>query len=484
MPLQPNPSFATKPSASGSSPGAGALPLSALLLHAAAVVRGVLDGQSMATPLAKVPASPASARRGAQALAFHALRRLGMAQALLRALAPKRPRGDLESLLLVSLALLVQASTQATTHASGPTGSQALYDDHTVVDQAVGAARRLQAASAGFVNAVLRRFLRERVALQTDAARQHEEAAFNHPAWWVRRVRRDWPDDWAALLDQAHRHPPMTLRVHPRHGGADAYVARLLAVGLVARALPPLATDHGPVRLPQAVVLDRAVPVTQLPGFAEGHVSVQDAAAQAAAALLVGWLRARGAQAPLRVLDACAAPGGKTAHLLELDPTLQVVAVDSDAERMARVHDTLQRLGLADRAQCVVADASTLKPDQGLYDAILLDAPCTASGIVRRHPDIAWLRRDADVQALVKTQAALLDALWPLVAPGGCLLYATCSIFKAEGSEQIDAFLQRAPGPRPVLAPESIGHWRPLPDNPGETAAHDGFFYALLHHAS
>jgi 16S rRNA (cytosine967-C5)-methyltransferase len=258
-------------------------------------------------------------------------------------------------------------------------------------------------------------------------------------------------------------------------------VQRLAALGRHAALV-----DSAAGRFPggnEAVVLTEPCPVQQLPGFAEGEVSVQDAAAQVAAPLLLsgGPLRP-GA----RVLDACAAPGGKTAHLLEL-AELDLLALDSDPLRLARVQDTLNRLRL--HAELKAGDARRPASwwDGRPFDAILLDAPCTASGIVRRHPDVRWLRRPDDVTALARVQAELLDALWPLLAPGGHLLYATCSIFKTEGQAQIDAFLQRCPAGSATLAPQSPGHLLPSRDNapngePGRNSAlHDGFFYGLLH---
>jgi 16S rRNA (cytosine967-C5)-methyltransferase len=270
----------------------------------------------------------------------------------------------------------------------------------------------------------------------------------------------------------------MTLRVNARRGTAAAYVQRLAAAGRAASVLDQAAPGVTGPRA--AVLLAEPCPVQQLPGFAEGEVSVQDASAQLAAPLLPSG-------APLRpgarVLDACAAPGGKTAHLLELaEPDL--LALDSDPLRLARVQETLNRLHL--HAELRAGDARRPADwwDGRPFDAILLDAPCTASGIVRRHPDVRWLRHPGDVDSLARVQAEMLDALWPLLAPGGHLLYATCSIFKAEGQDQIDAFMQRCPAGAATLAPQSPGHLLPCRDNPDQqrpgAALHDGFFYGLL----
>ncbi|MBP5989421.1 MAG: 16S rRNA (cytosine(967)-C(5))-methyltransferase RsmB [Piscinibacter sp.] len=415
------------------------LPLAQLLTHAAAAVQAVRGGRNLDTALA---ACPAAARPGAQALAFHALRWLGGAQAVRAVLVPKAPPAALDALLLTALALLWPGS--------GPP-----YAEHTLVDQAVAAARQ----RGGFVNAVLRRFLREREALLAALA-SDPAARFNHPRWWVERLQRDWPAQWQAVLEADQQRAPLTLRVNARRGSAEAYVARLAEAGLAAQALPGT----------QAVVLAQPVPVTQLPGFADGDVSVQDAAAQRAAPLLIG----AGLPAGARVLDACAAPGGKTAHLLEL-ADLDVLALDSEAQRLERVHDTLQRLGLRSRTLAADAGDPSAWWDGVPFDAILLDAPCSASGIVRRHPDVRWLRRASDITALARTQARLLDALWPTLKRGGRLLYCTCSVFKAEGQDQIDAFLQRHGDAAPLAEPRSPGHLLPLPDNG------DGFFYGLLH---
>ncbi len=435
------------------------MPLARLLLATADAVSAVRAGRSLTDVLAAVPPER---RPGTQALAFHVMRWMGSAQAARSLLVPRPTPAPVDALIRSALALL------------WPTGEPPPYADHTLVDQAVGAARQRVPAAAGFVNAVLRRFVRERDAL-AEAARRGALGRWNHPEWWVERLRADWPQQWQAVLDADQRHPPMTLRVNARRGDAAGYVERLAAAGLAA------------VRIgPHAVQLRTPCPVPSLPGFADGDVSVQDAAAQRAAPLLLG----AGLPAKARVLDACAAPGGKTAHLLEL-AELDVLALDSDAQRLRRVRDTLDRLHLD--AALVAADARRPADwwDGRPFDAILLDAPCSASGIVRRHPDVRWLRRPDDIGALARTQRELLDALWPLLAPGGRLLYATCSVFRAEGQDVIDAFLQRGGPDAPRLDPASPGHLLPVADNlpttpgraaePDAGAPGDGFFYALLH---
>lgn len=445
-------------------PGAGSPgspPLSRLLELTADVVAAVRAGRSLTDALA---ACPAAARPGTQALAFAVLRRWGSAAAAREHLAPRTPPPVVDALLTSALALLWPDEAPP-------------YPDHTLVDQAVTAARHKVPAAAGFINAVLRRFIREREAVVAQAARQ-PLGAWNHPDWWVQRLRHDWPTQWQALLAQAQQRPPMVLRVNTRRVSRELYLERLAAAGLRAR---PVA---GP-GWEQAVILGEPCPVDRLPGFSAGEVSVQDLAAQLAAPLLLD-------DAPplpegARVLDACAAPGGKTAHLLERRPDLHLLALDADPARLAKVDDTLRRLGLAGpQVATRAADARQTATwwDGEPFDAILLDAPCTASGIVRRHPDIRWLRRPEDVSALARTQAELLEALWPLLKPGGRLLYATCSLFQDEGRGQIDAFLQRATPDGPRVAKDSPGHLLPLPDNARQNpdaALADGFFYALLH---
>ncbi len=434
--------------------------LSRLLEQTADAIQAVRGGRSLTDVLA---ACPAPLRPGTQALSFLVLRRLGAAQAVRAMLAPRTPPPAVEALLLSALALLWP-------DAAPP------YADHTLVDQAVTAARQRAPRSASFLNAVLRRFLREREALVAAALKQ-PVARWNHPPWWIDRLQADWPAQWQGILAAAQQRPPMCLRVNVRRFTGEQYLRQLEDAGLAARLVDV-----------QTIVLDAPVPVERLPGFADGAVSVQDAAAQRAASLLVGAGLPPGA----RVLDACAAPGGKTAHLLEL-ADLDVLAIDADAKRLARVDDTLARLRLSARTRVGDGRCPADWWDGEPFDAILLDAPCSASGIVRRHPDIRWLRRSEDIAALGRIQSELLDALWPTLKPGGWLLYATCSVFRTEGEHQIDAFLQRRGASGAHLDGRSPGHLLPLPDNGSSGApasgdgvdraspgVADGFYYALL----
>ncbi len=426
------------------------------LREASACVLAVEQGRSLSDALAAV--APAL-RPGAQALSFHALRQLGLSRACVRLLAPRSPAPPVRALLHVVLPLL---------DAQEPPDAPR-YPPHTVVSQAVEAAKggRETRALAGFVNACLRRFLREGEAIRA-RAQAAPEARWNHPAWWVEQLRRDHPAHWDALLAANNRPAPMALRVNRRRIARDAYWRELQALGLEA---VPVGVD--------GLVLARPAPVERLPGFGAGWVSVQDPAAQQAAPLLLdGWQPPAGA----RVLDACAAPGGKTAHLLEC-ADLDVWALELDPRRLPRIQDNLTRLGLHAHVRQADAGAPERWWDGVPFDAILLDAPCTASGIVRRHPDVRWLRRPGDVAQLAATQRRLLDALWPLLKPGGRLLYATCSVFLAEGSAQVQAFLERhtdarlGPAPGHLLPPLAGA---PAQFNDNAQGEHDGFFYARL----
>ncbi|WP_101048183.1 16S rRNA (cytosine(967)-C(5))-methyltransferase RsmB [Macromonas nakdongensis] len=434
-------------------------PLSEQLAAAAQVLHAVQQGRSLTDALPKVAPE---LRPGVQALVYHALRHWGEARVLTRLLAERPPKPVVAALLGLALTMLPEDDTSAAAH----------YAPHTVVDQAVRAAERLRGAAGagGFLNACLRRYLREQSTLLGEA-RQDAEARWNHPFWWVQRLRRDHPQHWQALLQANQQAAPMVLRVNRRHQTRDAYLARLHAAGFEAQALGP-----------DGVVLARAVPVERLPGWGWGDVSVQDGAAQLAAPLL---LQGAGLSAGARVLDACAAPGGKTAHLLE-SADLDVWALDVDPQRGERIRENLGRLGL--QAHVLAADAADTDRwwDGEPFDAILLDAPCTASGIVRRHPDVRWLRRPEDVAQLAQQQLRLLDALWPVLRPGGRLLYCTCSVFRAEGESQMAAFQQRHPAARRLPAPGHLLPGQSVPVAQGDTAMNDnlacgldGFYYAL-----
>ena len=456
------------------------------MLGAATAVRAVSEGTALPQAIEDAAAQlrldrvrDAATRGALQDIAYRTMRQFGTARALVTKLVTRPPGAQVDSLLAVALALLLE-------HAPGPRDKQDSadksrqdadsgrpgYSTFTVVDQAVSAAASepKTAHARGLVNAVLRRFLRERKALLAEVNRD-EQARWNLPSWWLRMLREAYPDQWMALAASANVRPPMTVRVNTARVSVQQYQTDLANAGLA-----------GHVVGPQAVRLVRAVPVTQLPGFAEGVVSVQDAGAQLAAPLLE-------VADGMRVLDACAAPGGKTGHLLEL-ADIDVTAVESDPQRTTRIGENLARLGK--QARIVVGDASRPADwwDGQLFDRILADVPCSASGIVRRHPDIRWLRRETDIAKLITEQRRIVSQLWPLLKPGGILVYVTCSIFPTEGEEQArwfgaqlaDAIRLQAPG---QLLPGT--HTTQAAGANGEEDAtagtslpsdHDGFFYA------
>lgn len=364
-----------------------------------------------------------------------------------RALTPRD--GELRALLMAGLAQLDPMQLPA----------------HAALDASVQAARLLgRAHQAGLVNALLRRAQRDGLPA-TDPRHSH------WPSWLRGMLRKDWPEHYEAILAHSALVPPMWLRVHRARGSREDYRQRLAEAGLDAAAPDDLA-DALRLEVPQAVAA--------LPGFADGAVSVQDASAQRVADAL--------APAPAaRVLDACAAPGGKSAHLLERDGSLRLTALDVDAARLQRVRATLARAGFDDgRAQLHAADAADLDAwwDGAPFDAVLLDAPCSATGIVRRQPDVVLHRRESDIAALILLQARLLDALWRTLAPGGVLVYATCSILKAENEDQVRAFLARTDDARIDALGPAFGHDREVGRQrlPGEDGG-DGFFYARLRRA-
>ena len=338
--------------------------------------------------------------------------------------------------------------------------------DYAVVKETVALVEQLKKPWAkGLVNAVLRTFCREQDALLL-ALNDDPAFLYNHPKWLIKRLRRDWPNDWQAIMQANDTHAPMSLRVNCQHTTANAYMTRLKEAGIDAHKLQYATLGIG---------LTSPCEVHDLPGFAAGDVSVQDEAAQLAVTLL-------DLKPGLRLLDACCAPGGKTCHILETQPELaQCVALDVDNKRLARVRDNLNRLQL--QAHLMQGDA--LQPqtwwDGVLFDRILLDAPCSATGVIRRHPDIKLLRKPADIAAITAVQHDLLHTLWPLLAPGGIMVYATCSIMPEENEQQIAQFIathsdcQSLASEQPWGRPTGHG-WQILP---GENNM-DGFFYSVL----
>jgi 16S rRNA (cytosine967-C5)-methyltransferase len=409
---------------------------------AARAVAAVIGGRNLDAALAALDL-PAAARPAAMDLAYGTLRRHGrgdffLAHLMTRPLADPAARG----LLLVALQRL-EARPE---------------DAHTTVDQAVTAAAGLaRGRYKALVNGVLRNFLRRRDELLAVAERD-ETARWQHPRWWLAELRAACPDRWREVAEAGNQRPPMTLRVNRRRAATADFQRALAEAGIEARVLGET-----------GLRLVRPLPVERLPGFAEGLVSVQDWGAQQAAPLL-------DARAGMRVLDACAAPGGKTAHLLER-ADLDLTALELDAARAARIGDNLRRLGLA--ADVKVADCREVDTwwNGRRFDRILADVPCSASGVARRHPDIKWLRRAGDLARFATAQREILDALWRLLAPGGKMLYATCSLFPDENGRQVAAFVARhGDAQRLPMSDNDKGcEWQLLPD-----ADHDGFYYALL----
>jgi len=330
------------------------------------------------------------------------------------------------------------------------------YADYTVVDQAVRACNLLDKWPAkSFVNALLRRFLRERPSIEARLGGDGE-AHYWHPRWWIDALRAAYPAQWEEALAQGNARPPMSLRINCRRASRDEFRARLAAEGI----------DSQPTGA-QGLLLERPMPVERIPGFAQGLVSVQDAGAQRAAPLL----ELRDGQ---RVLDACAAPGGKSAHLLE-QAAVALTALDADPVRCARIAGNLERLGLA-AAEIRTADAAQPQDwwDGEPFDCVLADLPCTASGVARRHPDLKWLRRAGDAADFARRQSTMLDALWRVLAPGGKLLYVTCSLFPRENDAVIEAFVARTAGALRLALPDGgAAQWLP-------ESGHDGFFHALM----
>jgi 16S rRNA (cytosine967-C5)-methyltransferase len=412
------------------------------LAEAARIVARVAAGASLADEWGRFSGE---SRAALIDLTHGTLRRYGRVQAIVAALARRgRPEPLVEALLWSSVYALESRR----------------YAEHTVVDQAVKACGLIERWPVkGFVNALLRGFLRDRPGIETRLA-QDPEALHQHPRWWVENLRAAYPNTWTAILAAGNTHPPMALRVNRRRIDPADYQEMLARSGIAARR----AGDAG-------LVLETPLPVERIPGFSAGQVSVQDLGAQRAGHCL-------DLCDGQRVLDACAAPGGKSAHILEL-ADVSLTALDLAPARAARIAPDLERLGLHGIVQ--VGDAAEPAGwwDGRPFDRILADVPCSASGIVRRHPDIKWLRRPSDLGRFAIQQHRILASLWPLLAPGGKLLYATCSVFAEENGDVVADFAAGEPRARHSGPPSFF-----LPDGepaqwvPGEQ--HDGFFYAVI----
>ena len=415
-------------------------------LAASSVVQQVLANgrnlnQALDESLGGKTAWMPSQRAALQDLSYGTLRYYGQLQAILGNLLHK-PLSD-ESVRFLLLVAIYQLQYGKSAH-------------HAVVDHAVRAAQALSPRMSGLVNAILRNFLRNQAALLEQAG-QNPEGKYSYPRWWVDELNAQYGERSAEILEAGNCRPPMTLRVNQRRKTTADYLVQLTQSGISAHLIEP-----------DALQLDKPVSVDKLPGFFEGLVSVQDAGAQYAARLL-------DVHDGMRVLDACAAPGGKTALILERAEA-ELVALDKDEKRLQLVDGNLQRLGLA--AQLVVGDAAKTEVwwDGKFFHRILADVPCSASGVVRRHPDIKWLRRSQDIAGFAAQQLNILRALWRLLAQDGKLLYATCSVFRQENERVVAAFLAHQPDARrlPITLTGDIDG-QLLPDG-----QHDGFFYALL----
>jgi 16S rRNA (cytosine967-C5)-methyltransferase len=424
-----------------------------LRLIAARVIDEVTQGQSLTDSLehALRPIKDPRDRAFIQAICFGVCRFYTRLDVILSHLLQKPMQAkdaDVHALLLVGLYQIIEMRVPA----------------HAAVSETVNATEKLNKPWArGLVNAILREYLRHsediNAAIQSD-----EEAFYAHPAWWVDTIKEAWPTEWEAILNANNSHPPFSLRVNQQHLSREKYLALLAENSISAQIIPD--TTNG-------IILDTPISVEQLPGFAAGDVSVQDGAAQLAAELLQ--------LAPQQhVLDACAAPGGKLTHMLEVEPTLSLVAVEKEAGRLSPIKENLLRLNM--QATVICCDAGDAKDwwDGQPFDRILLDAPCSASGIIRRHPDIKLLREPGDVSVLAKEQRYLLDALWPCLKPGGLLIYATCSIFPEENSQVVQRFLAAHPDAQEEKIEAAWG----VPCDVGRQifpGKHmDGFYYARL----
>jgi 16S rRNA (cytosine967-C5)-methyltransferase len=428
-------------------------------IASADVVGTVLSGRNLDRTLdARLLASPdltGGERAAVHSISFDCLRHYGLLAAQLDTLLTQ-PITDTRVRHLLLIALCQLQFSKAASHA--------------IVDHAVTAVETMGFARAkSLVNAVLRNFLRSPDKFKRERFKVLT-AQYDFPIWWINRMKSEYPEHWQDALLAARDHPPMWLRVNQSRTSASAYLAKLAQAGI------SVEDQCG-----NAVMLEKPIAVGQLPGFREGLVSVQDIGAQMAAVLL-------DAKNGMRVLDACAAPGGKASHILEL-ADVHLTALDSDRRRLKRVSENLSRLGQQAKVVCADAAKAGEWREGSVYDRILLDAPCSGSGVVRRHPDIKWIRRETDIASFARQQDGLLASLWQALAIGGRLLYATCSVFRSENGEIIESFLTKTPKAKRLGLEDGFSRWASGGDATATTLdngqllpnhVHDGFYYALL----
>jgi 16S rRNA (cytosine967-C5)-methyltransferase len=428
------------------------LPLSQAITIAAQAIGEVMSGRSLTQVLEELEPQE---RPIVQSITFDTFRRWTRSHALIKEFVPKPPSKPVEQVLAVAITLLLDRTVVA----------KKGYATHTIVNESVKACGEYDETmyAKGLMNAVLRKVSTALDAQGVSRPDHNSKGESYFPPWWIANLRKNYPKSWQSICLQQSQRPPLTLRVNRRAISLAQYAAVLEAAQIEAEAIGQVAN----VELDAALVVKVPVPVASIPGFSDGLVSVQDAGAQLAATLLRPM-------AGERVLDMCAAPGGKAAHLLEC-ADINLVAVDVDRERLKRVSETFSRLKLSaapgQTIECIAADAASLDWwDKKPFDKIMIDAPCSASGIVSRHPDIPFLRRADDIAGLQGRQRALLEGGWQVLKEGGLLLYITCSIFPEEGKDQAEWFIAQHQNALRLDAPGQI-----LPDH-----LHDGFYYALF----
>lgn len=421
---------------------------------AAKIIENVIGGRSLSDCLEPALAAIKETRDKAfvQAVCYGVCRFYTRLDAMLALLLEKPLREkdrDLHALLLIGLYQLHMMRVPP----------------HAAVTETVNAVETLKKSWASrLINAVLRRYLREKETIEAPI-KENAEAFYAHPAWWINKIKQDWPLHWKTILTANNEHPPFSLRINRQKISRETYLEKLKQVSLSAKIMEETCSG---------ILLETPAAAETLPGFFEGEVSVQDGAAQFSAELLQ-------LQASQYGLDACAAPGGKLTHMLEIQPDLYMTAIEKNAKRMEPIKENLRRLQM--QARCICADAAKTSDwwDKQLFDRILLDAPCSASGVIRRHPDIKLLRRPDDIAALANEQLHLMEALWPLLKPGGLFLYATCSIFNEENVGVMSAFFSRHADALEEKIQLNAGQacktgWQILP---GEKHM-DGFYYTLI----